>query len=72
MKNIKDIKNQFLDEYSEAFSRVNNHITVGISKENGDLILMVTLMNEKLKEILPTSYQGLKLNVKIISKVTSQ
>jgi hypothetical protein len=66
----KQIKEKFKSEFEEAFLKVNNNMSVGFGEDDlGNPTLEVRLTNDKLKNVLPSNYQGLKVNVMVIGKI---
>lgn len=69
LEEIKQAKQCFKDEFCAAFKAVGNNLSTGISKDNGNFVIIANLTNSKLKNILPDTYKDFKVIVKIIGEI---
>lgn len=71
IKKIKKISKEFFIEFGSAIKAVGNNLSVGIGKDEDydDYIIVANLSNGKLKSILPSSYKGIKVSVKIVGVI---
>lgn len=72
MSLAKQIQDEFISEFRDAFLNANNNMSVGLGKNSvGETTLEVRLTNGKLKSVLPSNYHGLEVNVVVIGKVSA-
>lgn len=74
MKTIEEVRKakiDFRNAFGPAFIAVGNNLATGIGKDEvtGEYTIAVILTNDVLKSILPKTYQGIKVDVKVIGVV---
>lgn len=62
---LKQLRDQFLDEYRPAFSAVGNNLSAGIGNDT----IEARLVNNKLHNSLPNTYHGVKVNLLITGPI---
>lgn len=72
MKDIDKLVKKFGKEYASKIKALDNNLAYGIGfDDNGEQIIAARLSNENGKELLPTIYHGVKVDIRIIGKVSA-
>lgn len=74
MKTIEEVRKAKLDfknTFYPIFISGGNNLAVGIGKDNqtGEYTIAVRLTNDNLKDTLPQTYKGIKVEVEVIGVV---
>ncbi len=71
LEEMKLVNRDFSRDYSAALEAVGNNLAVGIGKdaETGEYTIEVRLTNDKLKNILPETYQDAKVNILVVGRL---
>lgn len=73
LENITKLAQQFSDDFKFQLEASGNTLTVGIGRKEGEITnepnICAYLENSKLKNILPTEYQGVQVVIRIIGAI---
>lgn len=69
-KKVKIAANKFWELYSPVIEAANNHLAVGFGKDKlGNYTIAARLTNENCKDILPTTFEGFKVETLVIGVI---
>lgn len=70
IEQVRSAKDALLKDFGPALKTVGNNLSVGIGKNAaGEFAIAARLTNDNLKSILPSTYQGVEVQVEVVGPI---
>jgi hypothetical protein len=70
LKEIRLLKEEFKTQYYRVMEDAGNHLATGLSKnKKGEQIIVAMLTNDKCLDLIPKTFNGVEVDIRIMGLV---